>query len=156
MKFVCWLQSMMNMFMFLLIILSLRNIQCQMFSIEFNSIINRIRYYQNSKIDQFVDFDYTITRDRMFDYLTSVSNKQISICEEDFQSIINDALRDQIWALKVIDAWGKPLPSGILKGNIYWTGNYDQCIQQLYLPDTKSFVIQPINTQYCMFIILFK
>ncbi|CAF2710964.1 unnamed protein product [Rotaria sp. Silwood2] len=54
-----------------------------------------------------------------------------------------------MWALKVLDAWGKPLPSGLLKGNTYWVGDYDECIQPMYLPNNKTFLSQPFNTQYC-------
>ncbi|CAF5177198.1 unnamed protein product, partial [Rotaria sp. Silwood1] len=54
-----------------------------------------------------------------------------------------------MWALKVLDAWGKPLPSGLLKGNTYWVGNYDECIQPMYSPNNKTFLSQPFDTQYC-------
>ncbi|CAF3060708.1 unnamed protein product [Rotaria sp. Silwood2] len=51
--------------------------------------------------------------------------------------------------MKVFDAWGKPLPSGLLKGNVFWLGNYDECINPLYQINNKSFVRQLIDTQYC-------
>lgn len=31
------------------------------------------------------------------------------------------------WSLQMLDSMGKP-PSGLLQGNIFWLGNYDQCI----------------------------
>ena len=51
--------------------------------------------------------------------------------------------------MKVLDAWGKPLPSGFLRGDIYWIGNYDECVQLMYNSTHKSFIPQPVNTQHC-------
>ncbi|CAF3429991.1 unnamed protein product [Rotaria socialis] len=70
-------------------------------------------------------------------------------CEQDLETLIISASQRQLWALKVFDAWGKPLPSGLLTGNIYWLGNYDECINPLYEKNNKSFYSQPIDTQYC-------
>ncbi|CAF4855020.1 unnamed protein product [Rotaria sp. Silwood1] len=67
----------------------------------------------------------------------------------DFEILLQAALNRDMWALKVLDAWGKPLPSGLLKGNTYWVGNYDECIQPMYLPNNKTFLSQPFDTQYC-------
>jgi len=80
----------------------------------------------------------------------------MTVCEQDFQTIITGALQFETWALKVVDAWGKPLPSGLLRGNVYWTGNYDECVEQMYLPDNKSFVTQPFDTQHCTYNYLFQ
>lgn len=75
-------------------------------------------------------------------------------CKQDLQVLITAASEHQLWAMKVLDAWGKPLPSGVLTGNIYWLGNYDECLHPLYQNGNKSFVRQPINTQYCKFILV--
>lgn len=83
-----------------------------------------------------------------FNKRLTLSN-QSTTCERDLDTLINAALNNELWALKVFDAWGKPLPSGILKGNILWLGNYDECIDLLYEEEKKSFVQQPIDTQYC-------
>jgi hypothetical protein len=63
--------------------------------------------------------------------------------------LIEAATNRQLWALKVLDSWGKPLPSGLLKGNLYWSGDYDECIEPLYQYTNKSFLKQPFNTRYC-------
>ena len=76
-------------------------------------------------------------------------NNQTSACERDIGILIEAASQRQTWALKVLDAWGKPLPSGLLKGNTFWLGDYNECINKLYQPQNKSFVSQPFNTQYC-------
>ena len=78
-----------------------------------------------------------------------LSPNENTTCERDLNRLISAASRRELWALKVFDAWGKPLPSGLLKGNIFWLGNYDECVDQLYEIDNKSFVQQPFDTQYC-------
>ena len=79
----------------------------------------------------------------------SFSNNQSTACERDLQILILAASQRELWALKVFDAWGKPLPAGILKGNIFWLGNYDECVDELYQENNRSFVQQPIDTQFC-------
>jgi hypothetical protein len=59
-------------------------------------------------------------------YLWSLTSNETTACERDFETIIIGALQFDTWALKVIDAWGKSLPSGLLRGNVFWTGNYDK------------------------------
>ncbi len=144
----------------LLLLFSLERSICQpkyqTFPIQFDLIMNRIRHYQHFKFDEFTDFPYTITSARMSDYLSSLTRDQMTVCEQDFQTIITGALQFETWGLKVVDAWGKPLPSGLLRGNVYWTGNYDECVGQMYLPDNKSFVPQPFETQHCTYNYLFQ
>ncbi|CAF1089611.1 unnamed protein product [Adineta steineri] len=82
-------------------------------------------------------------------YLSSRASNETTMCQEEFEKIIAGALQFDSWALKIIDAWGKPLPSGLLRGNVFWTGNYDECVQPMYLVDNKSFVAQPFDTQHC-------
>jgi hypothetical protein len=79
-----------------------------------------------------------------------LSINQSTTCERDLQVLIDALSQRQLWALKVLDAWGKPLPSGLLKGNTFWIGNYDECVNPLYQLNNKSFVQQPFDTQYCM------
>lgn len=57
----------------------------------------------------------------------------------------------ETWPRKVLDAWGKPLPSSILKDNMYSVGDYDECVNPMYDPANKSFIYQPFDTQHCMF-----
>ena len=73
-------------------------------------------------------------------------------CQAELQEILEAAGQKELWALKTLDAWGKPLPSGILKGNSFWLGNYQECVDGLYQPANKSFLTSPIPTQYCMLI----
>jgi hypothetical protein len=80
----------------------------------------------------------------------------MTVCEQDFQPIIDGALQFDTWALKVVDAGGKLLLSGLLRGNLFWTGNYDECVEEMYLSDNKSFVPQPFDTQHCMYKYLFQ
>ncbi|CAF0747409.1 unnamed protein product [Adineta steineri] len=80
---------------------------------------------------------------------SSFSSNTTNVCEQNFEIILQGVLKRDMWAMKILDAWGKPLPSGILSGHVHWMGNYDECLQQIYLPTNKSFVSQPINTQYC-------
>jgi hypothetical protein len=113
------------------------------------AITKFVQYQYFTPVNILNDVPYTITLAQMSARMSSISSNQTTICEQEFGVIIEAALRRDMWALKVIDAWGKPLPSGILKGNLYWTGNYDECLQELYLPENKSFVQQPFDTQYC-------
>lgn len=111
---------------------------------RFDLIINRIQQYQYisaENLNEIRPFNEIPT------VLSSIENS--SQCDKDFSRIIEESAKGQLWALKVIDAWGKPLPSGLLKGNSFWTGNYDECIQNYYQPLNKSFLIQPVGTQYC-------
>ena len=71
--------------------------------------------------------------------LASSSKNQTTQCEKDFDTIVQAISKRETWALKVFDAWGKPIPSGILKGNVYWVGDYDECLQPMYLVANKSF-----------------
>ena len=140
---------------FLLLSFSLQSILGQptyeMFPLRFDLIMKRTRHVQYFKFDSFADLPYTITSARMSDYLTSLTSNETTACERDFETIIVGALKHHQWALKVLDAWGKPLPSGLLKGNVFWTGNYDECVQQLYIPANKTFLSQPFETQHCMY-----
>jgi hypothetical protein len=120
--------------------------------IRFDLAIERLVQYRNYiPEDIFDSIPYAITVKYMITSLLSSSSNETSKCEEEFRILVNASLRREMWALKVLDAWGKPLPSGILKGNVYWTGNYDECVQQLYQPGKKSFVQQPFDTQHCTY-----
>lgn len=122
----------------------------QTIPLRFDLAIAKFGQYQHfTPADILNDVPYSITLTEISARMSSLSSNQTTICEQEFGVIVEAALRRDMWALKVIDAWGKPLPSGILKGNLYWTGNYDECLQQLYLPENKSFVQQPFDTQYC-------
>ncbi|CAF1279439.1 unnamed protein product [Rotaria sordida] len=80
--------------------------------------------------------------------LSSKSNTTTK-CEQDFVLLVESALRRELWALKILDSWGKPLPSGLLKGNNLWVGNYDECLDPLYQHDNKTFLKQTFDGHYC-------
>jgi hypothetical protein len=139
----------------LVLLFSLPDILCQpkyqRIPLRLDLAIAQLRQYQYfTPVNILNNAPYTITLAQMSAHMSSLSSNQTTICEQEFGMIVEAALRGDMWALKVFDAWGKPLPSGILKGNLYWTGNYDECLQQLYLPGTKSFAQQSFHTQYCM------
>jgi hypothetical protein len=114
--------------------------------------IDQLRRYHHLNLLDLLDDKalFDLTPQNIFKSISysSVSN-QTDQCQKDFQLMILAASQRQQWALKILDAWGKPLPSGILKGNLFWTGNYDECLQELYLANNKSFLAQPFNAQYC-------
>jgi len=141
--------------LFLLLLFSIPNIICQhdyqTIPLRYDVAINYLKQFQHSNFIDLVNDvpKYTITHDKMSSYLSSVSNNATTQCERDFEIIIQGILKRDTWALKTIDAWGKPLPSGILKGNLYWIGDYDECLHPMYVPTNKTFVSQPFDTQYC-------
>ncbi|CAF4466129.1 unnamed protein product, partial [Rotaria sp. Silwood2] len=117
--------------------------------LRFDEAISRLREYQHVAYYDVDRIPYTITLDDMFAYASSLSSSysyRMSLCAQDFMKLIEAAIRHDMWALKVLDSWGKPLPSGLLVGNFFWTGNYDECIQPIYLPVNKTFLEQPFDT----------
>ncbi|CAF1187897.1 unnamed protein product [Didymodactylos carnosus] len=129
----------------------LSNTNSQIIPLRFDLAINRLLQYQHFSLANLIkDVDYNLTPEQMLEYMSlSLSNNETSPCERDFEITLQAALNRHTWALKVFDAWGKPLPSGILKGNVYWVGNYDECIRPMYDSANKSFISQPFNTQHC-------
>ncbi|CAF2794564.1 unnamed protein product [Rotaria sp. Silwood2] len=120
--------------------------------LRFDVIIERLRdFYQQypAIVNDLVNTPFATIRPELLSTNILSSNNQSTACARDLKILITAASQRQSWALKVFDAWGKPLPSGILKGNMFWLGNYDECIKPLYQINNKSFVRQPIDTQYC-------
>lgn len=133
------------------------NIISQIIPFRFDSAIHQLRQQQQryTRLDLNNYADYNLTPEQMLERMSLLlSSNETNTCEQDFEIILQAALNRDMWAMKVIDAWGKPLPSGLLLGNTFWVGNYDECLKEMYLPDNKSFVSQPFNTQYCMYIYL--
>ena len=124
---------------------------CQVIPLQFDFAIDQLRsqrHYTPLDIDNYVD--YSFSPDDFLEKLSSIlSNNKSTPCERDFKMILEGITKRETWAIKTIDAWGKPLPSGVLSGNVYWVGNYDECLQDAYLSTNKSFVSQPFQTQYC-------
>jgi hypothetical protein len=106
------------------------------------SYLNNMNYLASTWI--------TSVRPELLLNIAALPNNQSTGCEHDLEILINATVKRELWALKVFDAWGKPLPSGLLNGNIFWIGNYDECVNPLYQENNRSFVRQPIDTQYCM------
>jgi hypothetical protein len=136
-----------------LLSLSIQNIDCQpTIPRHFDVAIRQLRdYYYNYQRQQ-PNLDSilhtAIKYDRFLENISFSGDNTIP-CERDMEILIEAATNRQLWALKVLDSWGKPLPSGLLKGNLYWSGDYDECIEPLYQYTNKSFLKQPFNTRYC-------
>lgn len=120
--------------------------------LRFDVIIGQLRaFYQRQPdlVTDLIEMSSAFMRPEELLIKASFSANQSTVCERDLELLITAASERQLWALKVFDAWGKPLPSGLLKGNTFWIGNYDECVNALYQPNNKSFVQQPFDTQYC-------
>ncbi|CAF1487135.1 unnamed protein product [Rotaria sordida] len=136
---------------FFLLFFLLLNTNAQIIPLRFDLVIDRLLRYENfSSTNLINNVDYNLTPEQMLQSMSSVlSNNNSNPCEQDFDLILRSAMKQETWAMKVVDAWGKPLPSGILKGNVYWVGNYDECINPMYDISKKIFISQPFDTQYC-------
>ncbi|CAF1061127.1 unnamed protein product [Adineta steineri] len=143
----------MSFLVFLLLLIS--SVVChqeyQTIPLRHDAAINYLIQHQHSNFTSLLDgiSTYTIALNEISSYISLFSNNEVTQCEQDFEIILQAILKRDTWALKVFDAWGKPLPSGILKGNTYWVGSYDECLQPMYLPTNKSFISQPFDTQHC-------
>ncbi|CAF1073555.1 unnamed protein product [Adineta ricciae] len=127
------------------------NIVSQNLPFRFDHAIHRLSQYQKFPLEELIqDVEYTSPTELILEYASMInSNNNTSVCEQRFDAIILAATQGELWALKIIDAWGKPLPSGILQGNSFWLGSYDECIKPMYMPNNKTFLAQPFDTQYC-------
>lgn len=129
------------------------NVNSQIIPLNFNQIISRLNQYQYiSEDDLYKNVEYNLTPEEITEEISSFSilNNNITIkCKQDFDIVLGAAAAKAMWAVKVLDAWGKPLPSGVLKGNVYWIGDFNECLKPMYYPANKSFMSQPFNTQHC-------
>lgn len=148
------------MYFSLLILLLIPNVLCQpeyqTLPLRFDQAIQYIKQRQNINPQDILNdaLKYSITYDTISSYTLLRENNATTQCELDFDMMVQGISKREMWALKVFDAWGKPIPSGILKGNTYWVGSYDECLQPMYITSNKSFVSQPYDTQYCKLIFL--
>jgi len=119
--------------------------------LRYDTALQYLRQYQQTNfvdhIDEFLSF--SVTQEKLLTSRLQEFNAEIAQCEQDFGLILESLERREMWAMKTIDAWAKPLPSGILKGNTYWVGDYDECLKPYYLSANKTFLSQPVQTQYC-------
>jgi hypothetical protein len=133
------------------------NISSQIIPLRFALSIDELTQQQQQQhytsFDMKNHVDYNLTPEQMLERMSLLlSNNETNACDQDFKIILQAALKREMWAMKIFDAWGKPLPSGVLSGNVYWVGDYDECLQEMYIPNNKSFVSQPFNAQYCKYI----
>ncbi|CAF4988987.1 unnamed protein product, partial [Rotaria sp. Silwood1] len=122
--------------------------------LRFPQLWNFNQLHSNLKYDS-ADIPIASFRSELLTSTILLSIDQYSICKRDLEILIDAALRRDLWALKVFDAWGRPFPSGSLTGNTFWIGNYDECVNDLYQENNKSFVRQPIETQYLMLVSIY-
>ena len=125
-------------------------VEYQRIPLRFDLVINHLLQLQRF-IPPDVDYkSYSITPEKIFALLQPFANNDTTTeCEKDSALLIEAAMRLEKWALKVFDSWGKPIPSGVLKGHVLWLGSYDECLDPLYEPINKTFFPQPFKNQYC-------
>ncbi|CAF3638284.1 unnamed protein product [Rotaria sp. Silwood1] len=117
--------------------------------LRFNEAIKQLLQRQRLTLDDVNYESYSITPAEILAFISpSSSNNTTTKCEQDFVLLVKSALRRERWALKLLDSWGKPLPSGLLKGNNLWVGNYDECLDPLYQPENRTFLKQMFDGQY--------
>ncbi|KAH8247739.1 hypothetical protein KR038_009246 [Drosophila bunnanda] len=93
---------------------------------ELHNNFQRIKQLQNFGF-KFADSFQNVTLSDISSADSRLPNEQDLLCLRDL-TLFSNALRNgQLWALKMIDAWGS-IPSGILTGNKYDLGNYDECL----------------------------
>ncbi|KAI1289959.1 Nose resistant to fluoxetine protein 6 [Halotydeus destructor] len=71
-----------------------------------------------------------------------------SKCSNHLNQLINDAHNNQIWALKMLDAMGKPT-SGIMEAHLSFLGSYSECVEVRSQP-TVAHTSGQFTGQYCM------
>lgn len=145
----------------LFLLVSLPNIvsqrEYQTVPLRFDVAIDQLLQRQQFALHDVDHKSYSITPAEILASISPSSNNSNTTteCEQDFVLLVEAASRSERWALKILDAWGKPLPSGLLKGNTLWLGNYDECIDPLYQPVNKTFLQQPFDGQYCKYMPFF-
>ncbi|KAH8278497.1 hypothetical protein KR018_004097 [Drosophila ironensis] len=55
------------------------------------------------------------------------ASEEDMLCLRDLTMFVMGVTAGDLWALRMIDSWGK-YPSGILTGNLYDLGNFDECL----------------------------
>ncbi|KAH8241178.1 hypothetical protein KR032_001437, partial [Drosophila birchii] len=76
---------------------------------------------------EFADFFQNVTISNISQLDSRLPTEEDLLCLRDLTLFTNALSDGQMWALKMIDAWGS-IPSGILTGNMYDLGNYDECL----------------------------
>ncbi|CAF1508187.1 unnamed protein product, partial [Didymodactylos carnosus] len=135
--------------LFLAIFFTFSSIETVQQPVSFHEVINiLIQESQNNNIftDEYYKPYSLLTN---FQHFKTLSNTTIfTECWYDLMSLVNATRNNEKWALKFIDSWGKP-SSGIMHGNLFWLGSYDECVEELYQLD-RSYVSQPYHGKYCI------
>lgn len=63
--------------------------------------------------------------------------KDDTLCEKQIELLVGGYQRKELWALKVLDAWGKS-QSGLLSGNLVNFGHYEQCLEVIHMADDPN------------------
>ncbi|XP_071955988.1 nose resistant to fluoxetine protein 6-like [Antedon mediterranea] len=78
---------------------------------------------------------------------TTMTTKHLSKCRKDLRTFQLDLLKEEHYALMMIDSYGK-LPPGLLQGDIqYWFGLYDECLNQSRKIDNEQ---DNFKAEYCI------
>ncbi|XP_034127392.1 nose resistant to fluoxetine protein 6-like isoform X1 [Drosophila guanche] len=73
-----------------------------------------------------------------------IPSQEDLLCLADMAEFMQALTTGKLWALNMIDAWGS-IPSGLLYGNFYDLGNFDECVE-ISKEITSS---HSINGKYC-------
>ncbi|XP_032311125.1 nose resistant to fluoxetine protein 6-like [Drosophila ananassae] len=99
----------------------------------------------NSLKFEFVNYFQNASLLDVIPYAEEDSTEQELQCMYDLMFLALGVSNGEYWAFKMFDSWGK-IPSGILRGNLYELGNFDECL------NTKNILPAPfknITGKYC-------
>ncbi|KAH8280957.1 hypothetical protein KR054_005892 [Drosophila jambulina] len=77
-----------------------------------------------------------------------VPREEDIVCIQDLAELMKGLSSRQRWALKMIDSWGS-IPSGVLIGNAFDLGNFDECLS-ITQPISNW---QEVNGKYCFLLV---
>ncbi|KAH8247742.1 hypothetical protein KR038_009247 [Drosophila bunnanda] len=75
----------------------------------------------------FAEFFKDITLDDLDIRMPRLPTEADELCHSDMSQFMTALKTGEVWALKMIDSWGS-IPSGLLTGNTYDLGNFDECL----------------------------
>uniref|UniRef100_A0A2M4B423 Putative secreted protein n=1 Tax=Anopheles triannulatus TaxID=58253 RepID=A0A2M4B423_9DIPT len=76
-----------------------------------------------------------------------LGSRNDTLCDRQLAALLAGLQAKELWSLEFGDAWGK-WPAGVLAGNFYELGHYDQCVGLRY--DTSSPSVGTIEGGYCL------
>ncbi|XP_039494712.1 nose resistant to fluoxetine protein 6 isoform X1 [Drosophila santomea] len=92
---------------------------------------------------EFAEFFKNVTLESLGVSDSKLASAKDVLCMAKLAAVMIGLSSRQIWALKMIDSWGT-VPSGLLTGNVYDLGNFDEC-----LSINKVISGQRITGKYC-------